>query len=714
MPTTVADADVALHMDANPLVREIERKLGPIVDRIGRKTQLKLGIDENHLDRSATKAIRRVVNRGGVLNLPARYQFLQPDVSKGFGSSVLSALGAIPGMAAKAGSAVTSFLLPSFSQLGSVAGPVVGGLVILVGVKLVGALIAATAIVGGLTAGLLAAAVIGGSAFLAFAVAAVPAVMKIWKAVEGGNKEIAKLPKGLQVGARAVQGLKKAFDSWTKPFEPLMGRIVAQWANLGTAILPKLSPIVMRMGDAFTYLGERAEKAVQGPTFNNFLSMLEQRGPRIFTSLTNAAANFGAGLANALNTVSPFADSLSSKIEQISQRFRAWTESAKGQKDIREFFQWVKDNAPGFADGLKDIGDKLLKLGKDLASEDIAGDLKSVADAISAIATAAEALNKVLEAPGKLSDWIGDRLPKDKTKKKPDYNLAPGPVGAVGSGMDWSGLVKGAQVAARGVQEALGGAFNYVSDRASSAWRTISQTAMSGLGTLGSTMSTTAQTAVDNVWGVLTGGGSKWQGTVAAGALMTGNALSPMAPVMGAVAWDAAYRVQAGLQAGAGMAAAAAGSMADQTQDAAADMSAGAYGAGYQVGSRAAAGIWDSIGEVRTAGYALADAVASFYPGSPVKEGPLTVLNRGYAGREIAKMLAGGIEDGAGVLRQALSSTMQVPAGLAVGGAMGDRRQGSTSKTYNNSPQFTVVSPSKNPMAVADAALRRGRLVGAF
>lgn len=54
-------------------------------------------------------------------------------------------------------------------------------------------------------------------------------------------------------------------------------------------------------------------------------------------------------------------------------------------------------------------------------------------------------------------------------------------------------------------------------------------------------------------------------------------------------------------------------------------------------------GILSKAGDVGSAIGNIASKIGSFLPGSPVKEGPLTVLNRGRAGGQIVEMLAGGI-----------------------------------------------------------------------
>lgn len=74
---------------------------------------------------------------------------------------------------------------------------------------------------------------------------------------------------------------------------------------------------------------------------------------------------------------------------------------------------------------------------------------------------------------------------------------------------------------------------------------------------------------------------------------------------------------------------------------------AAAAGAAFAAGSRIpgaiASGIRSRIGEVVAAARAVAGAIAGLLPGSPVRYGPLRVLNRGYAGGQITQMLADGM-----------------------------------------------------------------------
>lgn len=105
------------------------------------------------------------------------------------------------------------------------------------------------------------------------------------------------------------------------------------------------------------------------------------------------------------------------------------------------------------------------------------------------------------------------------------------------------------------------------------------------------------------------------------------------------------------------------------------------YNAGADIINGLVNGIESVISRVTDVINSVSDRVARFLPGSPVKEGPLKVLNRGYAGRQIVEMMIGGIADMAAPLAEAMRSTVEpaVPAGFASPGrplARPTRRRG--------------------------------------
>jgi hypothetical protein len=72
-------------------------------------------------------------------------------------------------------------------------------------------------------------------------------------------------------------------------------------------------------------------------------------------------------------------------------------------------------------------------------------------------------------------------------------------------------------------------------------------------------------------------------------------------------------------------------------------------------------GITSMISKVTGAITTVTDKIAEFLPGSPVREGPLKVLNRGYTGKKISEMVADGVYAGEPALTKAINTVVSVP-----------------------------------------------------
>lgn len=90
--------------------------------------------------------------------------------------------------------------------------------------------------------------------------------------------------------------------------------------------------------------------------------------------------------------------------------------------------------------------------------------------------------------------------------------------------------------------------------------------------------------------------------------------------------------------------------------------------AGAKIIRGLADGILGAIHYVTDAVGKVTGIIADFLPGSPVKTGPLTVLNNGYTGKKIGEMVAGGIKLSEPEITKAINTMVSVPiltSGLA-------------------------------------------------
>src|SRR5690606_13913246 len=72
-------------------------------------------------------------------------------------------------------------------------------------------------------------------------------------------------------------------------------------------------------------------------------------------------------------------------------------------------------------------------------------------------------------------------------------------------------------------------------------------------------------------------------------------------------------------------------------------------------------GMKSMAGAVGGAAKSVLGGIGRLVPGSPVKEGPLRVFNKGYAGKQLMQLLASGLLDGASEVQRAMGS---MPTGI--------------------------------------------------
>jgi hypothetical protein len=127
-----------------------------------------------------------------------------------------------------------------------------------------------------------------------------------------------------------------------------------------------------------------------------------------------------------------------------------------------------------------------------------------------------------------------------------------------------------------------------------------------------------------------------------------------------------------------------------------------AMAAGARVVQGIARGIMSGIGAIGAAMSSVTSAIASKLPGSPVKEGVLTVLNHGYAGKQIVEMIAGGMEQRQGLIGGATNNAVSPVAMAASATSSG------SSGVSNFSPNVTInISGSGDPQAVGAEVKRQ-------
>lgn len=118
-------------------------------------------------------------------------------------------------------------------------------------------------------------------------------------------------------------------------------------------------------------------------------------------------------------------------------------------------------------------------------------------------------------------------------------------------------------------------------------------------------------------------------------------------------------------------------------------------------------GIMGRIESVKRAAGRVAQAVKDFFPGSPVKDGPLTSWNNGGAGRRLGDLLAGGLAASTGAVARASSvlagSVAGVTSSASLSAAAGSRGAPSV-RVFIGDQELTHIVRTEVDSGLVDAA----------
>lgn len=119
-------------------------------------------------------------------------------------------------------------------------------------------------------------------------------------------------------------------------------------------------------------------------------------------------------------------------------------------------------------------------------------------------------------------------------------------------------------------------------------------------------------------------------------------------------------------------------------------------------------GIDRMLGPLGSKANEMANTVAKKLPGSPVKEGPLKVLNNGYAGKQIVRMIAGGMNPKPVALAAYSVAAAAVPGITSAGvGISGSIDPGGVAGGLVINQTVNVPNPVQDPRDIADYSTRR-------
>ncbi|MEV4783972.1 hypothetical protein AB0K53_00710 [Streptomyces tuirus] len=179
--------------------------------------------------------------------------------------------------------------------------------------------------------------------------------------------ELAKLTPSARQTLNAFVGLKDAFGAWSKALQPAVMPIFTRALNGMKNSLPGLTPFVLEAAAAIKGLQDRASAGFKSPWWQTFKQDLQGSIKPAITGLGVSFANVFKGMAGIMQAFFPHMDSISNRMQRITQRFANWGTSLKGSPEFERFLDYSSEMGPILAETFRKIGSAFMSVGQALA-----------------------------------------------------------------------------------------------------------------------------------------------------------------------------------------------------------------------------------------------------------------------------------------------------------------------------------------------------------
>jgi hypothetical protein len=233
------------------------------------------------------------------------------------------------------------------------------------------------------------------------------------RVAEGLNKQFEALFSALS-DSRNLNQFDRVFENTAKSAEILapavedLVRAFSILAGVGSNSLPRLANAMARTSERFADFMEHAEQTGE-------LADFIDRSIDSMAQLGRIVGNVGVGVGGVFSAASEASGGLLDNLEELTARFREWSQSAEGQATMVSLFESIKDTSDAVMPVLRELADvvanTLAPLLADLA-EALGPSLATVIDKLGqALDAAAPGLNEFAEAFGDLLDAVAPLLP---------------------------------------------------------------------------------------------------------------------------------------------------------------------------------------------------------------------------------------------------------------------------------------------------------------
>ncbi|HDP6140041.1 TPA: hypothetical protein P6X26_002481 [Staphylococcus aureus] len=203
-----------------------------------------------------------------------------------------------------------------------------------------------------LTGGVLAlggAVAIAGAGFVAFGAMAISAI----KMLNDGTLQASSATNEYK---KALDGVKSAWTDIIKQNQSAIFTTLANGLNTVKTAMQSLQPFFSGISRGMEEASQSVLKwAENSSVASRFFNMMNTTGVSVFNKLLSAAGGFGDGLVNVFTQLAPLFQWSADWLDRLGQSFSNWANSAAGENSITHFIEYTKTNLPIIGNIFKNV-----------------------------------------------------------------------------------------------------------------------------------------------------------------------------------------------------------------------------------------------------------------------------------------------------------------------------------------------------------------------
>ncbi|HCX2013390.1 TPA: hypothetical protein OY459_001311 [Staphylococcus aureus] len=203
-----------------------------------------------------------------------------------------------------------------------------------------------------LTGGVLAlggAVAIAGAGFVAFGAMAISAI----KMLNDGTLQASSATNEYK---KALDGVKSAWTDIIKQNQSAIFTTLANGLNTVKTAMQSLQPFFSGISRGMEEASQSVLKwAENSSVASRFFNMMNTTGVSVFNKLLSAAGGFGDGLVNVFTQLAPLFQWSADWLDRLGQSFSNWANSAAGENSMTRFIEYTKTNLPIIGNIFKNV-----------------------------------------------------------------------------------------------------------------------------------------------------------------------------------------------------------------------------------------------------------------------------------------------------------------------------------------------------------------------